>query len=48
MNKIRVLEEENSNVKWVEIDDNFECDLVDWIRPTFNKIIEKAKKDIKN
>ena len=41
MNKIRILEEENSNVKWVKIDDNFECDLVDWVKPIFDKLKEK-------
>ena len=32
MNKIRILEEENSNVKWVKIDDDFSYELVDWIK----------------
>ena len=41
MNNIRILEEENSNVKWVKIDDNFECDLVDWVKPIFEKLKEK-------
>ena len=41
MNKIRILEEENSNVKWVKIDDNFSYELVDWVKPIFEKLKEK-------
>ena len=48
MNKIRILEEENSSVKWVKIDDNFSYELVDWVKPIFEKLKEKMVNIKKN
>ena len=48
MNKIRILEEENSSVKWVKIDDNFSYELVDWVKTIFEKLKEKMVNIKKN
>lgn len=43
MNNIRVLESENSQVKWVDLEDTYNEDAVDWIRPVNEKIVKKVR-----
>lgn len=43
IDKIRVLESENSEVKWVYFDSLVNEDLVDWIRPINDKIVKKFR-----
>jgi 8-oxo-dGTP pyrophosphatase MutT (NUDIX family) len=44
MDKIRISESENSQVKWVTLEDSYNEDAVDWIRPINQKIVEKIRK----
>jgi len=44
MDKIRILETENSDIKWVDLDDCYNNDVVDWVRPINKKIVEKVKR----
>lgn len=41
VNNIRILESENSDVKWVDLNDSYNDDVVDWVRPINKKIVEK-------
>lgn len=43
MDKIRILESENSQVKWVSLKDTYNEEAVDWIRPINEKIVAKIK-----
>lgn len=43
MDKIRILESENSQVKWVSLGDTYSEEAVDWIRPINEKIVAKIK-----
>ena len=43
MNNIRVLESENSQVKWVDLEDTYNEEAVDWIRPVNEKIVKKVR-----
>ena len=43
MNKIRVLEDENSIVKWVDLENSYNEEVVDWVRPVNEKIVKKIK-----
>ena len=43
MDKIRVLETENSEVKWCDLKDTYNIEAVDWIRPVNQKIVEKIR-----
>lgn len=43
MNNIRVLEDENSDIKWVNLDDSYNEDVVDWARPINQKIVQKIR-----
>ena len=42
-NNIRVLESENSQVKWVDLEDTYNEEAVDWIRPVNEKIVKKVR-----
>ena len=46
MNKVRILESENSAVKWVDLDETYADDVVEFVRPDNKKIIEKIRKEI--
>ena len=46
MDKIRVLESENSAVKWVDLDESYADDVVEFARPDNQKIVEKIRKEI--
>lgn len=41
--KIRVLESENSKVAWVPLEDSYGEESVSWIRPILKKLVEKIK-----
>ena len=43
MDKIKVLESENSEVKWVELSKLSSENLVSFISPVFNKILKKLE-----
>jgi 8-oxo-dGTP pyrophosphatase MutT (NUDIX family) len=44
MEKIRILESENSAVKWVSLEESFTSeDNVDWIRPINEKIVTRVR-----
>ncbi len=43
IDKIRILEEENSKVVWVELEDSYNEESVSWIRPILKKLVEKIK-----
>ena len=43
MNNIRVLEDENSDIKWVNLDDSYNEEVVDWVRPINKKIVQKIR-----
>lgn len=43
MDKIRILESENSQVKWCKLEDTYNEDAVDWIRPINEKIVKKVR-----
>lgn len=45
MKKIRIKENENSQVKWINLEDTYNEDIVSWIRPINKKIVEKIKKE---
>lgn len=42
MDKIRILETENSQVKWCDLEDTYSEEAVDWIRPINEKIVQKV------
>lgn len=44
MDKIRVLESENSQVKWCDLEDTYNSEVVDWIRPINEKIVNKLRR----
>lgn len=44
MDKIRILESENSQVKWATLEESYNENSVEWIRPINQKIVEKMKK----
>ena len=44
MDKIRILESENSQVKWCDLEDTYNEEAVDWIRPINKKIVQKIRK----
>lgn len=44
MDKIRILESENSQVKWATLEDSYNEDAVDWVRPINQKIVEKIRR----
>lgn len=44
MNKIRILESENSQVKWATLEETYDANAVDWIKPINQKIVEKIRK----
>lgn len=43
MDKIRILESENSQVKWCNLEDTYNEEAVDWIRPINEKIVQKVR-----
>ncbi len=43
MNKIRVLPSENSEIKWVNLDDSYKEDVVSFIRPNNEKIVKRIR-----
>lgn len=43
MGKIRILESENSDVKWVPLDECYGEDIVPWVRPINKKIVRKIR-----
>ena len=43
MDKIRILESENSNVKWCDLEDTYNKEAVDFIRPINEKIVKKVR-----
>lgn len=43
MDKIRILESENSQVKWCDLEDTYNDEAVDWIRPINEKIVQKVR-----
>lgn len=43
MEKIRILEDENSDIKWVNLDDSYNEEVVDWARPINKKIVQKIR-----
>jgi len=43
MDKIRILESENSQVKWCNLEDTYNDETVDWIRPINEKIVQKVR-----
>ena len=43
MENIRILEDENSDIKWVNLDDSYNDDVVDWARPINQKIVQKIR-----
>ena len=43
MKNIRILEDENSDIKWVNLDDSYNEDVVDWARPINQKIVQKIR-----
>ena len=43
MDKIRILESENSQVKWCDLEDTYNEEAVDWIRPINEKIVQKVR-----
>ena len=43
MDKIRILESENSQVKWCDLEDTYNEETVDWIRPINKKIVQKVR-----
>lgn len=46
MDKIRILESENSNIKWANLEECYNDLAVDWIKPINKKIVEKIKSKI--
>jgi len=44
MDKIRILESENSKVKWIDLEDSYNDEIVDWLRPMTKKVVEKIKR----
>ena len=47
LNNIRVLETENSDVKWVNLDESYSDDVVDWVRPINKKIVKRINEVFK-
>lgn len=45
MFKIRIKENENSQVKWFDLEDTYNDEVVEWIRPITKKIVDKIKKE---
>ena len=43
MDKIRVLESENKDVKWFALEECYSCEFVDWVRPINSKLVKKIK-----
>lgn len=43
MDKIRILESENSQVQWCNLEDTYNDEAVDWIRPINEKIVQKVR-----
>ena len=43
MDKIRILESENSQVKWCDLEDTYNDEAVDWIKPINEKIVQKVR-----
>lgn len=43
MHKIRILESENSQVKWCCLEDTYNEEAVDWIRPINEKIVKRVR-----
>jgi len=43
MDKIRISEKENSQVKWCDLEDTYNEEAVDWIRPINEKIVKKIR-----
>lgn len=43
MDKIRILESENSEVKWCNLEETYNEEAVDWIRPINEKIVQKVR-----
>ena len=43
LEKIRVLESENSKVAWVTLEDSYGEESVSWIRPILKKLVDKLK-----
>ncbi len=43
MDNIRILEDENSDIKWTNLDDSYNDDVVDWARPINKKIVQKIR-----
>ena len=44
MEKIRILESENSAVKWINLEDTYGDGVVEWIKPITKKIVEKIRR----
>ena len=44
MEKIRILETENSDVKWFDLEESYtNSNTVDWIRPINEKIVTRVR-----
>jgi len=46
MDEIQVLETENSEVKWIELEKIYDTKLVDFIIPIFSKILKRLENDV--
>ena len=46
MDKIRILESENSNVKWCDLEDTYNKEAVNFIRPINEKIVQKISAEL--
>lgn len=44
MKKIRIQEDENKEVKWVDLDSTYNNNVIDWVRPINKKVVQKIKK----
>lgn len=44
MKKIRIQEDENKDVKWVDLDSTYSNDVIDWVKPINKKVVQKIKK----
>ena len=44
--ELKIKEDENSGVKWIDIDKAIEMSTEDWMRGIYKKIIDKTKKNI--
>lgn len=43
MDKIRVLESENSQVKWCDLEESYNDEAIEWVRPINEKIVKKVR-----